>query len=164
LADAAEVSRRSLRDHVGDLVAVGLVVETPEGYRLDLAQDTDEERLDYSHVPVYTAAGAPGNPAPDDIAARQALRQAATDAGLDVAAGTDPPGWGLVYRPLEAMSDLHEPGPYLKRLLPALWGVNPWGKTAETGVQPGERRRRPVSLGPTVRQMSVQASLRRAGG
>jgi hypothetical protein len=101
LAEAADVSTRSLRDHLPDLVAVGLVVELPEGYRLDLALDTDGERLEYGYVPVYTAVGHDDHSGPEDRAARRALRQAAHEHGLAAADGP-PPGWGTVYRPLRA--------------------------------------------------------------
>lgn len=156
LANAADVSTRSLREHLPDLLATGLVVETPEGYRLDLALDTDEERLDYAHVPVYTAVGHDEDPSPDHLPARRALQQAAHETGIASGggAGVDPPGWGLVYGPLEALGELREPEPWLTDVLPSLWAVSApesRGSTAETTAPEA------VTVGPRLEQAPIGA-------
>jgi len=55
LADQADVSERSLRDHLPDLLDLGLTDETPTGYRFRLAFDTADERTD-DRYPLHVVA------------------------------------------------------------------------------------------------------------
>ncbi|WP_165857914.1 winged helix-turn-helix domain-containing protein [Halonotius pteroides] len=52
LADRADVSERSLRDHLPDLLDLGLIDETPTGYRFNLSFNTGEERTN-DRYPMY---------------------------------------------------------------------------------------------------------------
>lgn len=52
LADQADVSIRSLRDHLPRLVAINLVTETERGYRLELSFEGEDERYT-DRLPVF---------------------------------------------------------------------------------------------------------------
>jgi len=54
LADEVDVSTRSLRNHLSDLLDIGLIDETPTGYRFKLSFKTADERPD-DRYPLYVA-------------------------------------------------------------------------------------------------------------
>jgi DNA-binding transcriptional ArsR family regulator len=54
LADEVDVSTRSLRNHLSDLLDIGLIDETPTGYRFNLSFKTADERPD-DRYPLYVA-------------------------------------------------------------------------------------------------------------
>lgn len=123
LDELADISDTSRRAHLSDLLEVGLVEETPQGYRLALSfdglDDDDEhaERL-VDHYPTLVS-----DPEHNDVhAAAKALRVGQQHHGPGGPV-TDP-GW-----PYNGYSDppdlraLQHPEPLLNNILPALWAV-----------------------------------------
>lgn len=123
LDELADISDTSRRAHLSDLLEVGLVEETAQGYRLALSfdglDDEDEhaERL-VDRYPTWVA-----DPEQNDVhAAAKALRVGRQHHGPG-----DPvtdPGW-----PYNGFSEppdlraLHHPEPLIDHILPALWAI-----------------------------------------
>jgi DNA-binding MarR family transcriptional regulator len=119
--ERADVSSRSRRDHLADLVEVGLVEETERGYRLALSfsgvDGDDAER----YVGVWPALVADPETPTVHVAAK-VLRIGREHHGPGDPVETA--GWP--YTGINDPPDLRElstPRPYLDDILPTLWGV-----------------------------------------
>lgn len=150
LADRADVSTESLRQHLPRLEGMGLVATTDDGVRLQLSFHGDDER--HADVLPWLVT--------DDLA-----RPA--DALYDVAAAViddasrfgdpDDPVFGVWVNPPDGVPDvdrLREPWPWLSWGLPLVRAL-----CGDTDTEPEPTR---VRLGPQVGQASLQAST--AGG
>jgi len=153
----ADVSTRSRRDHLPDLMEIGLVEETDAGrYRLalsfgDVDGETGERYTD--HYPTLVAD--PGT-SPSVHVAAKALRVAREHHAPGD--GVTEPGWP--YTGVTEPPDLRElatPRPYLDAVLPALWGVTARAEYAtDRGVTPPPRIRS-ATAGPSVEQVPLAA-------
>jgi len=118
----ADVSTRSRRDHLADLVEVGLVDKTERGYRLALSfNDVDGENGE-RYTDVWPALVADPEKRPTVHVAAKVLRigrehhgpgDPVETAGWPYTGVTDPPD----------LRKLSAPRPYLDDVLPALWSV-----------------------------------------
>ena len=119
LADRADVSERSLRDHLPDLLDLGLIDETPTGYRFNLSFNTGDERTD-DRYPMYVV-----DPElrPDIHKAAKALKTGHEHHFRtpisDDEFPTSPTGstWCVDLR------GLPDPYPWIQDVLPLLWGL-----------------------------------------
>lgn len=138
LADAAGVSQESLRGHLADLEAVGLVDRTDDG-RLKLALSDRDEYEDYAPRWVQPPSR------PSVRAAARALtiaREGVTDAGWPYDRPTDPPD----------LREVSHAGPWVEDLAPALWGLEGRDEFRDREVS---RRRCRVDAGPDVTQVPL---------
>ena len=154
LDERADVSSRSRRDHLADLVEVGLVEETGRGYRLTLSFDAvdgaDAER--YTDVwPVLVA----DPETPSVHVAAKTLRVGREHHGPGDPVETV--GWP--YTGVSDPPDLRElstPRPYLDDVLPALWGVRERSEYVDDpGVTPALSTT-PLRAGPSIDQTALQ--------
>jgi len=151
----ADVSTRSRRDHLADLVETGLVEETDAGrYRLalsfgDVDGDAPERYTDH-----YPRLVADPETSPSIHAAAKVLRVGREHHGPGD--GVESPGWP--YTGVTEPPDLRElsmPRPWLDDILPALWGVTARAEYADDrGVTPAPRIRS-ATAGPSVNQESL---------
>jgi hypothetical protein len=137
LADAADGSTRSLWRHLDALVALDVVRETGDGYRLALPfQDGERgERI------VPDAVG-------DDLAARQ-------DLVFDVATALveDSSKFGDALDPVGSV--FMEFPPDFRRLRRHLPAVDPWVRVAKVLCNGPESPSRTVEFGPSVEQTAL---------
>jgi hypothetical protein len=113
------VSERSLRDHLPDLLDLGLIDETPTGYRFNLSFNTGDERTD-DRYPMYVV-----DPElrPDIHKAAKALKLAHEHHfGTPIPDDEFPTGvtgsnWCADLR------GLPDPDPWIRDVLPLLWGL-----------------------------------------
>ena len=153
LDELADVSTRSRREHLPDLLAVGLVEEADAGYRLALSfGDTDGERYT-DRWPTWVADP---TASPSIHAAAKALR-----VGREHHGPGDPitsPGWpysGVTDPP--DLRELSTPWPWLDAVLPALWGVATAAEYADDPEVVPPSTARTVTAGPTVEQAPIDA-------
>ena len=157
LDELADVSTRSRREHLADLLELELVEETDAGYRLRLSfgdTDGDDGERYTDRWPTWVADP---TVSPSIHAAAKALRvgrehhgpgDAVTSPGWPYTGVTDPPD----------LRDLSTPWPWLDAVLPALWGVATADEYADDpGVVPPSTTRT-VTAGPTVEQVPVDAA------
>jgi len=148
LAEAAGVSRRSLREHLDDLEAIGLVEPTDTGrYELALST-TDADRDRYADRTPWWVQDP--TVTPEWRAAARAVRigRRHHGSGEDV----DAPGWP--YEGLRDPPDLRElrhPDPWLSDLAAALWGLAERAAAADCVPAPTE-----ITAGPRVAQTPLQ--------
>ncbi|RAW43863.1 hypothetical protein DQW50_17420 [Halorubrum sp. 48-1-W] len=163
LDERADVSTRSRREHLADLVVLELVEETDAGYRLCLSfgdTDGDDGERYTDRWPTWVADP---TVSPSIHAAAKALRvgrehhgpgDAVTLPGWPYTGVTDPPD----------LRDLSTPWPWLDAVLPALWGVATATEYADDpGVVPPSTTRT-VTAGPTLEQVPVDAATDTRGG
>lgn len=121
LAERADVSARSLRDHLPDLVDAGIVATTDAGYRLQLSfeeTDRDDGELPERYRDIYPRWVSDPAVSNNVHAAAGALRTAREHHGPDGPATAEDIGFaGAV------LLDLKEPWPLIDEVLPALWAV-----------------------------------------
>jgi DNA-binding MarR family transcriptional regulator len=118
LADRADVSARSLRNHLDDLLDLGLIDETPTGYRFELSFNTDEERTD-DHYPMYVADP---DLRPDIHKAAKAIKTGHEHHFGTPIRDAEFPTWAGQ----QACADLREignPELWIRDVLPLLWGL-----------------------------------------
>ncbi|MDB2243017.1 MarR family winged helix-turn-helix transcriptional regulator [Halorubrum ezzemoulense] len=155
LDERADVSSRSRRDHLADLVEVGLAEETGRGYRLTLSFDAvngaDAER----YTDVWPALVADPETSPSVHVAAKVLR-----VGREYHGPGDPVetvGWP--YTGVSDPPDLRELStsrPYLDDILPALWGVRERTEYVDDpGVTPALSTA-PLRAGPPIDQTALQ--------
>ena len=154
LDELADVSTRSRREHLPDLLAVGLVEETDAGYRLALSfGDTDGEHGE-RYTDRWPTWVADPMVSPSIHAAAKALRvgrehhgpgDAVTSPGWPYMGVTDPPD----------LRDLSTPWPWLDAVLPALWGVRTADVYADDPEVVPPSTARTVAAGPTVEQAPI---------
>lgn len=163
LDELADVSTRSRREHLADLLAVGLVEETDAGYRIALSfGDTDGEHGE-RYTDRWPTWVADPTVSPSIHAAAKALRvgrehhgpgDPITSPGWPYAGVTDPPD----------LRDLSTPWPWIDAVLPALWGVATAAKYADDPEVVPPSTARTVTAGPTVEQAPIDAVDTPAGG
>jgi predicted transcriptional regulator len=158
LDELADVSTRSRREHLGDLVTAGLVEETDAGYRLRLSfgdTDGDDGERYTDRWPTWVADP---TVSPSIHAAAKALRVGREHHGRGDAVMS--PGWpytGVTDPP--DLRDLSTPWPWLDAVLPALWGVTTAAEYADDpGVVPPSTTRT-VTAGPTVEQAPIDPAI-----
>jgi hypothetical protein len=158
LADEAGVSARSLRTHLPDLIDIGIVSETPTGYRFALAFQDDEERYEDIY-PTYVA----GEASNDVHKAAMALRTANKhiDSGVpDDEFPTSPTG-----RPWCAdLRNLDELEVWVEDILPLLWGIEireTYRDDPELGVKTKAHR---CQMGPQFQQLRLGQSTNEVAG
>ncbi len=152
--ERADVSSRSRRDHLADLVEVGLVEETERGYRLALSfsgvDGDDAER----YVGVWPALVADPETPTVHVAAK-VLRIGREHHGPGDPVETA--GWP--YTGINDPPDLRElstPRPYLDDILPTLWGVRERTEYVDDpGVVPAPSAAL-LRAGPTIDQTAIQ--------
>ena len=121
LAERARVSARSLRDHLPDLVAAGIVAETESGYRLQLSFEESERAdgdLPERYRDIYPKWVSDPELSNDVHAAAGALKTAREHHGP-----AGPVADGEIGFAGEVLLDLREPWPLIDEVLPALWAV-----------------------------------------
>jgi DNA-binding MarR family transcriptional regulator len=151
--ERADVSSRSRRDHLADLVEVGLVEETERGYRLALSfsgvDGDDAER----YTDVWPALVADPETPTVHVAAK-VLRIGREHHGPGDPVETV--GWP--YTGINDPPDLRElsvPRPYLDDILPTLWGVRERTEYVDDpGVVPPSAAL--LRAGPTIDQTAIQ--------
>jgi hypothetical protein len=151
LADRAAVSERSLRDHLPDLLDLGLIDETPTGYRFNLSFNTADERTD-DRYPMYVVDP---DLRPDIHKAAKALKLAhehhfgtpiSDDEFPTSAAGSN---WCADLRGLDS------PNPWVRDVLPLLWGLESRDEYRDdTDLDPliGVDATNEIRLGPDIPQ------------
>jgi hypothetical protein len=147
LADAADVSLESLKEHLADLEALRLVERTDDD-RLELALSDRDEYTDYTPWWVEPPSR------PDVRAAARGLtvaRNGVTDAGWPYDRGTRPPD----------LREVRHAEPWVEDLAPALWGLE--GRDAYRDAELA-RRRRSVAAGPPVAQTPLADASTTDGG
>ncbi|TKX74957.1 hypothetical protein EXE46_05960 [Halorubrum sp. GN11_10-6_MGM] len=155
LDERADVSTRSRRDHLADLVEVGLVEETGRVYRLtlsfDAANGADAER----YTDVWPALVADPEMSPSVHVAAKVLRVSREHHGPGDPVETV--GWP--YTGVSDPPDLRELStsrPYLDDILPALWGIRERTEYVDDpGVTPALSTA-PLRAGPSVDQTALQ--------
>jgi len=164
LADEADVSERSLRDHLPDLIDLGLIDETPTGYRFNLSFNTSEERTD-DRYPLYVVNP---NLRPDIHKAAKALKVAHEHHfGTPIPDDefpTSPTGsdWCVDLRGLD------DPDPWVRDVLPLLWGLETRGEyrndpDLDPLIDGGNTN--DIRLGPDIPQQRLAAySVSKASG
>jgi DNA-binding transcriptional ArsR family regulator len=138
LAEAADVTRESLREHLADLEALRLVERTDDG-RLELGLSDRDEYEDYAPRWVQPPSR------PTVRAAARAItvaREDVVDAGWPYDRPTDPPD----------LREVSHAEPWVEDLAPALWGLEGREEYRDREVS---RRRRRVDAGPEVTQTSL---------
>lgn len=148
----ADVSTRSRRDHLADLIEIELVEEMDAGrYRLALSFGDVDGETEERYSEHYPGLVADPEMSPSVHVAAKVLR-----VGREHHGPGDPvesPGWpytGVTEPP--DLRELSTPRPYLDDVLPALWGVTERAEYAEDrGVTPAPRVRS-ATAGPTVEQ------------
>jgi len=118
LADRADVSARSLRNHLDDLLDLGLIAETPTGYRFELSFNTGEERTT-DRYPMYVADP---DLRPDIHKAAKAIKTAHEHHFGTPIRDEEFPTWSG----RQACADLREignPELWVRDVLPLLWGL-----------------------------------------
>ncbi|KOX94245.1 hypothetical protein AMR74_16155 [Halorubrum tropicale] len=121
LADLADVSARSLRDHLPDLVDAGIVAATESGYRLQLSfeeTDRDDGELPERYQDIYPRWVSDPAVSNDVHAAAGALRTGRQHHGPDGPVVPEEIGFAG-----DVLLDLEEPWPLIDEVLPALWAV-----------------------------------------
>jgi hypothetical protein len=121
LDEQAGVSSRSRRDHLTDLVTVGLVEETEAGYRLALSFSAVEGKHDERYTDVWPALVASPERPTAHVAAK-VLRISRSHHGP----GDPIEQLGWPYTGVDDppdLRDLSRPHVYLDTLLPELWGI-----------------------------------------
>jgi len=121
LAERADVSARSLRDHLPDLVDAGIVATTEAGCRLQLSfEETDraDEEIPERYRDIYPKWVTDPTTSNDVHAAAGALRTAREHYSPDGPVDKDDVGFAG-----DVLLDLEEPWPLIDEVLPALWAV-----------------------------------------
>jgi len=118
LADRADVSERSLRDHLPDLLDLGVIDETPTGYRFRLAFDTAAERTD-DRYPLYVV-----DPEirPEIHQAAKALKTARQHHFETPITDDEFPTWSGQQACVDLRS-IHDPEVWIREVLPLLWAI-----------------------------------------
>ena len=152
--ERADISSRSRRDHLADLVEVGLVEETERGYRLCLSfSDVDGDDAE-RYTDVWPALVADPEMPSVHVAAK-VLRIGRGHHGPDDPVETV--GWP--YTGVSDPPDLRElstPRPYLDDVLPALWSVRERSEYVDDpGVTPALSAA-PLRAGPPIGQTALQ--------
>lgn len=157
LDELADVSTRSRREHLADLLELELVEETDAGYRLALSfGDTDGEHGE-RYTDRWPTWVADPTVSPPIHAAAKALR-----VGREHHGPGDPltsPGWpytGVTDPP--DLRELSTPWPWLDAVLPALWGVRTADVYADDPEVVPPSTTRTVAAGPTVEQAPIDAA------
>lgn len=157
LADEAGVSARSLRTHLPDLIEIGLVEETPSGYRFQLAFDDE----DGGYADIYPAYVVDEKSNKTHLAAK-AVRVGRNHLEHGVPDDEFPRMGG---EPMcRDLRGLLEADIWIKRILPLLWGLEIRGSyrdDPELGFGVGTRH---VQMGPQIEQLSLQASTSEVAG
>jgi DNA-binding transcriptional ArsR family regulator len=152
--DRADISSRSRRDHLADLVEVGLVEETQRGYRLSLSfSDVDGDNAE-RYTDVWPALVADPEMPSVHVAAK-VLRIGREHHGP----GDPVEAVGWPYTGVSDPPDLRElstPRPYLDDVLPALWSVRERSEYVDDpGVTPALSAA-PLRAGPPIGQTALQ--------
>lgn len=155
LADRADVSTRSLRDHLPDLLDLGLIDEMPTGYRFKLAFDNDSERID-DRYPQYVV-----DPEfrPEIHAAAKAIKTGHEHHFGTPIPDAEFPRWGG----RQACADLREIdklGVWITDVLPLLWGLacrDVYRTDEKIGYLTGGSQSTTVRLGPDIPQKRLSA-------
>lgn len=156
LADRADVSERSLRDHLPELLDLGLIDETPTGYRFNLSFNTGDERTD-DRYPMYVV-----DPElrPDIHKAAKALKTAHEHHfGTPIPDDEFPTGvtgsnWCVDLR------GLPDPDPWIRDVLPLLWGLesrDEYRNDADLGPLLGSGEYNEIRIGPDIPQSRLAA-------
>jgi len=153
LDERAGVSSRSRRDHLADLIEVGLVEKTERGYRIVLSFNTIDGPNAERYTDVWpTLVVDPERPTVH--VAAKVLRIGRDHHGPDGAVETV--GWpytGISEPP--DLRELHSPRPYLDDILPALWGVrNREEYVTDSDIVPA-RSTAPLHAGPSIEQTAL---------
>ena len=163
LADHADVSERSLRDHLDDLLDLGLVAETPTGYRFELSFNTGEERTT-DRYPMYVADP---DLRPDIHKAAKAIKTAHEHHFGTPIRDAEFPTWGG----RQACVDLREienPELWIRDVLPLLWGLaclDTYRTDEKIAPLLGDSNLMEVRLGPELPQQRLaQYSTQDAAG
>ena len=155
LDERADVSSRSRRDHLADLVEVGLAEETGRGYRLTLSFDAVDGADAERYTDVWPALVADPETSPSVHVAAKVLRVGREHHGPGDPVETV--GWP--YTGVSDPPDLRElstPRPYLDDVLPALWGVRERSEYVDDpGVTPALSTT-PLRAGPSIDQTALQ--------
>lgn len=155
LDERADVSSRSRRDHLADLVEAGLVEETGRGYRLTLSFDAVDGADAERYTDVWPALVADPETSPSVHVAAKVLRVGREHHGPGDLVETV--GWP--YTGVSDPPDLRElstPRPYLDDVLPALWGVRERTEYVDDpGVTPALSTA-PLRAGPPIDQTALQ--------
>jgi len=162
-ADRADVSARSLRDHLDDLLDLGLIAETPTGYRFKLSFTNADERTE-DHYPKYVVDP---DYRPEIHKAVKALRVASEHyfetPVPDEEFPTSPTGsrWCVDLRSLE------NPDPWVRDVLPLLWGLElkeEYRTDDDLSPLVGDADPTEVRLGPDIPQARLAAYSPSASG
>jgi predicted transcriptional regulator len=155
LDERADVSTRSRRDHLADLVEVGLVDKTERGYRLALSFSDINGANNERYTDVWPALVADPDKKPTVHVAAKVLRigrehhgpgDPVETVGWPYTGVTDPPD----------LRELSAPRPYLDDVLPALWSVRERSEYAmDSGVVPAPNTAL-LYAGPSIDQTALQ--------
>ena len=152
--ERADVSSRSRRDHLADLVEVGLVEETERGYRLILSFDAVDGDDAERYTDVWPALVADPETPTVHVAAK-VLRIGREHHGPGDPVETA--GWP--YTGINDPPDLRElstPRPYLDEILPPLWSVRQRTEYVnDLGVVPATSAAL-LRAGPPIDQTALQ--------
>ena len=163
LANEADVSERSLRNHLPDLLDLGLVDETPTGYRFNLSFNTADERTD-DRYPMYVVDP---DLRPDINKAAKALKLAHEHHFRtpipDDEFPTSPTGstWCVDLRSLD------DPDPWVRDVLPLLWGLESreeYLNDADLDPLIGGGDTNEIRLGPKIPQRRLTTYSEQAAG
>jgi len=154
LDERADVSTRSQRDHLADLVAVGLVDKTERGYRLALSFGDIDGETGERYTDVWPELVADPERPTVHVAAK-VLRigrehhgpgDPVETVGWPYTGITDPPD----------LRELSAPRLYLDDVLPALWSVRERSEYAtDSGVVPAPSTAL-IHAGPSISQTALQ--------
>jgi len=153
LADRADVSARSLRNHLDDLLDLGLIAETPTGYRFELSFNTGEERT-ADRYPMYVADP---DLRPDIHKAAKAIKTAHEHHFGTPIRDDEFPTWSG----RQACADLREignPELWIRDVLPLLWGLacrDTYCTDEEIAPLLGDSDSLEVRLGPKIPQQQL---------
>jgi hypothetical protein len=142
LANVADVSTRSLRRHLDTLVALDLVRETDNGYRIALPFSETERGEQI--VP----EAVDGDDSAQDVFFEVAVTTVASDEAGRLGDPTDPLG-ALFFGPTITPEEIGA----LSADCP---GLNPWFETARHLCNESITQSRTVTIGPVVNQVSLQ--------
>jgi hypothetical protein len=153
--ERADVSSRSRRDHLADLVEVGLVEETERGYRLALSfsgvDGDDAER----YRDMWPALVADPEMSPSVHAAAKVLRVGREHHGPgDPVETVEWPYNGFSDPP--DLRELSTPRPYLDDILPTLWGVRERTEYVDDSSVVPASSAALLRAGPTIDQTALQ--------
>jgi len=154
LDERAGVSSRSRRDHLADLVEVGLVDKTERGYRLALSFDAVDGENGERYTDIWPALVADPERPTVNLAA-MVLRIGREHHGPGGPAEAD--GWpysGVTDPP--DLRELSAPRPFLDNVLPALWGIRERDEYANDSNVVPDLRAAPLRAGPAIDQTALQ--------